>query len=115
MYFATSFHAFQFLYILVATFHSLVQRVGTRDNSVCVCVCCHVTRFCLIHPCRYTGCGWVSLAQKGGSWEVRFTGDFSPRDDNGKINSSPTAAVPPVVHLRHGAKSTIKINGMKLL
>lgn len=34
--------------LLVATFHSLVQGVGTRDNYVCVVW--HVILFCLIHP-----------------------------------------------------------------
>ena len=61
----------------------------------------------------YTGCCWNTLVQVNGSadWEVRVKGDLTPRSDNGRINSSPTTAVPPVLTLRHGATHTITIPG----
>ena len=40
-------------------------------------------------------------------------GSLSPRADNGRINSSPTTAVSPVVTLRHGVTHTITIPGKK--
>ena len=59
----------------------------------------------------YTGCCWITLVQGRGSWEIRVKGDLSPRADNGRINSSPVTAVPPVLTLRHGATHTITIPG----
>ena len=61
----------------------------------------------------YSSCCWITLVQAGGSagWEIRVKGDLTPRADNGRINSSPTTAVPPVLTLRHGVTHTITIPG----
>ena len=69
----------------------------------------------LLALCRFTGGNWISLVQGGGGWEIRVKGNLAPRADNGRINSSPTTAVPPVLRLRHGATHTITIPGKKQL
>ena len=66
---------------------------------------------CFLALCRYTGSAWIELARGSGSWEIRVKGNLSPRADNGRINSSPTTAVSPVVRLQHGATHTITIPG----
>ena len=77
----------------------------------------YISSFCssphLLALCRYTGGNWITLVQAGGSarWEIRVKGDLSPRADNGRINSSPTTAVAPVLTLRHGVTHTITIPG----
>ena len=61
---------------------------------------------------RFTGAAWVGLLQGSGSWELRVKGNLAPRADNGRINSSPITAVPPLVRLRNGIMHTIIIPGM---
>ena len=63
---------------------------------------------------RYTGTAWITLVQGGGNWEIRVKGNLAPRPDNGRINSSPTTAVFPVVRLHHGATHTITIPGEEI-
>ena len=60
---------------------------------------------------RFTGSAWVALLQGGSGWELRVKGNLAPRADNGRINSSPITAIPPLVRLRHGATHTIVIPG----
>ena len=62
----------------------------------------------------YKSCCWITLVQGGGSWEIRVKGDLTPRPDNGKINTSPTTTMSPVVRLRHGATHNITIPGKEL-
>ena len=80
---------------------------------VCVCVCVRVAWHTtdLFHLPRFTGNAWISLFQGGGRWEIRVKGDLSPRADNGRINSSPTTAVSPIVRLRHGITHIITLPG----
>ena len=61
---------------------------------------------------RFTGSAWVALLQGSGGWELRVKGNLAPRADNGRINSSPIAAIPPLVRLRHGTTHTIVIPSM---
>ena len=85
---------------------------GMECRHTCVCVW-YTTALSNLIP-RYTGFNWISLVQKGGlnlRWEIRVKGDLTPRPDNGRINSSPTTAVPPVLRLRHGVTHTITIPG----
>ena len=69
---------------------------------------------CHVYPYRYTGSAWIELVQGSGKWEVRVKGNLSPRTDNGRINSSPTAAVSPVIVLQHGVAHTITIPGEQI-
>ena len=64
----------------------------------------------------YKSCCWISLVQANGraGWEIRVKGDLTPRPDNGKINTSPTTTMSPVVRLRHGATHNITIPGKEL-
>ena len=75
---------------------------------------CHSCHFSW--TCSYTDCCWITLVQAGGSagWEIRVKGDLTPRPDNGKINSSPTTTMSPVVRLRRDATHTITIPGKEL-
>ncbi|XP_076070870.1 uncharacterized protein LOC143042458 isoform X2 [Mytilus galloprovincialis] len=45
----------------------------------------------------YRGGSWVSLAEGGGSWSLIATANLTIRQDNGRINSSPIAAMQPFV------------------
>ena len=80
---------------------------------VCVCVCCMSYCIDLLNLFRYTGAAWIDELVIGGGtgWEVRVKGNFSPRADNGRINTSPTTAISPIVRLRHGVTHTISIPG----
>ena len=68
--------------------------------------------YCNVSMYRFTGFNWVELLQGGGRWELRVKGNLAPRADNGRINSSPIAAIPPLVRLRHGTTHTIVIPSM---
>ena len=80
---------------------------------MCLYIFLHVLRCiaCMLYfSLRYTGCGWITLNEGGGSWEVRVKGDLTPRTD-GRINSSPITTIPPVVRLHRGVPHTITIPG----
>ena len=61
---------------------------------------------------RFTGGSWARVFPRGSRWELRVKGNLAPRADNGRINSSPIAAIPPLVRLRHGTTHTFAIPGM---
>ena len=61
---------------------------------------------------RFTNSAWITLLQGGGGWGLRVKGNLTPRADNGRINSSPIAAIPPLFRLRHGTTHTFTIPGM---
>ena len=71
---------------------------------------------CMIYLCplfSYTGFGWTILLQGGISeWEVRVKGNFTPRSDNGKINSSPITVFVPITKLQRGRSHSIPVLGM---
>ena len=53
----------------------------------------------------FTGCCWISPF--GGSWNISTTFSLIPRNDTGKINSSPRAITSPVIRLQQGCNHTI--------
>lgn len=57
------------------------------------------------------GGAWITLVKGGGNWVLRVTADIGPRPDTGKVNSSPTVTLPPVLRLQHGCNYTIRIPG----
>ena len=71
--------------------------------SACICVCPLFS---------YIGYNWINLLQGGGAWEVRVKGSFTPRSDNGKINSSPITIFAPITKLQRGRSHSIPVLGM---
>ena len=55
----------------------------------------------------FTGCCWISAV--GGSWNISTTFSIIPREDTGRINSSPRAITSPVLHLQQGCNHTITL------
>ena len=53
----------------------------------------------------YTGCCWTIA----GSWNISTTFSVIPREDTGRINSSPRAITSPVIRLQHGCNHTIAL------
>ena len=62
----------------------------------------------------FVGSAWIGGLNYGssGSWMMRVRANFSVRADTGKINSSPTAGISPIVRLQYGCNSTIQIPGI---
>lgn len=62
---------------------------------------------------RFSGAAWIDDLNygSGGDWYLWVKADLSVRNDTGKINSSPTAQIPPIVRLQHGCNHTITIPG----
>ncbi|XP_053395504.1 uncharacterized protein LOC123523715 isoform X3 [Mercenaria mercenaria] len=52
---------------------------------------------------------WFSLQEGGSSWSLIATVDFEERSDTGKINSSPTVDMPPVLYWQHGCSYTFTL------
>jgi hypothetical protein len=59
----------------------------------------------------FSGGDWISLVTGGGSWEVRMYVNLTKRNDSGLINTSPTAAMSPIVRLQYGCNHTLVIPG----
>ncbi|XP_053390686.1 uncharacterized protein LOC128553528 [Mercenaria mercenaria] len=57
----------------------------------------------------FSGGNWIALLQGGGSWSLRATVDLSMRSDNGKINTSPTVEMPPVVNWQTGCSYNLTL------
>ena len=55
----------------------------------------------------FTGCCWISPFS--GSWNISTTFSLIPREDTGKINSSPRAITSPVIRLQQGCNHTIPL------
>ena len=53
----------------------------------------------------FTGCCWISPFSS--SWNISTTFSLIPRNDTGKINSSPRAITSPVIRLQQGCNHTI--------
>ena len=51
------------------------------------------------------------MAGADGDWEVRVRVDLTTRADTGRINTSPTSAISPIVRLQYGCSHTIVIPG----
>ena len=64
---------------------------------------------------RYAGIAWISLESGGNDWEVRVRVDLTTRADTGRINTSPTSAISPIVRLQYGCSHTIVIPGTVVL
>ena len=100
------------IFTLCPTSMELGHNLKTMKLTCMLLNCNSILLSC--HSYRYTGSAWPPLVQGGGSWEVRGKGNLSPRTDNGRINSSPTAAVSPVIVLQHGVAHTITIPGEQI-
>ena len=61
----------------------------------------------------FTGGDWISTLRYGadGSWVVKTVGNLTVRHDTGRINSSPTADIAPIVRLQAGCNHTISLLG----
>lgn len=59
----------------------------------------------------FTGCCWISTLNigKDGSWSLLSSVDLTPREDTGKINTSPTVDLPPILHLQYGCNYTVRL------
>ena len=70
--------------------------------------------FLYTHPLfSFGGGNWISLLPPGGTlWEIRVKGNFTPRSDNGRINSSPVTVFAPVTKLQRGRTHNITVPGM---
>ncbi|XP_045205733.2 CUB and sushi domain-containing protein 3-like [Mercenaria mercenaria] len=59
----------------------------------------------------FSSCCWIStlVVGKDGNWNVQASVDLSVRSDTGRINSSPTVEMTPVLNLQHGCSYTVKL------
>ena len=55
----------------------------------------------------FTGCCWISPFRS--NWNISTTFSVIPRNDTGRINSSPRAITSPVIRLQHGCNHTIAL------
>ena len=91
--------------------YNIISCPTSLEKSACIhCKPLKLVAY-LLYLSSYTGGDWLSLVRGGGNWEIRVKGNLSLRADNGRINSSPTTAVSPIVVLRRGATHTITIPG----
>ncbi|CAC5424639.1 unnamed protein product [Mytilus coruscus] len=59
----------------------------------------------------FSGCCWIALNEAGASagWILRTMANITPRNDTGKINSSPVSAMQPIVRFIYGCSYSLRI------
>ncbi|VDI24601.1 Hypothetical predicted protein, partial [Mytilus galloprovincialis] len=58
---------------------------------------------------RYSGKYWIPLVSGSPEWLLQLTVNLTSRGDNGRINSPPTASVPPFLRLKYGCLYSLSI------
>lgn len=60
----------------------------------------------------FASSAWITLLSNGGSWSLKATVDLKPRQDTGRINTSPTVDIPPLVRLLSGCNYKLDLLGI---
>lgn len=60
----------------------------------------------------FASAAWITLLSGGSSWSIKATVDLSPRTDTGRINTSPTVDIPPLIFLESGCNYKLDLLGI---